>query len=108
MVVLKRRSMMVTFRLSAEEHEALTQCCVECGARSVADFARAAVLQKMASLRSPEDSISGDLMTLSKGLRQLDSSLANLRKRIRVILGPVSSKINGVGESSVSLDESDM
>jgi hypothetical protein len=99
MVVLKRRSMMVTFRLSSEEHEALTKACMECGARSIADFARAAVLQKMQSLRTPSGTIAGDLMSISKGLRQLDHSLGNLRKQIRSILGPVTSRLNGINDA---------
>jgi len=98
MVVLKRRPMMVTFRLTSEEHEAMTKCCVESGARSLADFARAAVLQRMQSLRTPAGTITGDLMTLSKGLRQLDSSLGHLRKQIRGLLGPVASRLNGKTE----------
>jgi hypothetical protein len=99
MVVLKKRPMMVTFRLTSEEHEAMTRCCVEGGARSLAEFARAAVLQKMQAQRTPSGTITGDLMTLSKGLRQLDSSLGNLRKQIRGLLGPVTSRINGKTES---------
>ena len=90
---------MVTFRLSSEEYEAMTKACMESGARSLADFARAAVLQKMQSLRTPAGTITGDLMTLSKGLRQLDLSLGNLRKQIRVILGPVASRLNELNDS---------
>ena len=99
MVVLKRRPMMVTFRLTTEEHEAMTKCCVECGARSLADFARAAVQQRIQAMRTPAGTITGDLMTLSKGLRQLDSSLGNLRKQIRGLLGPVVSRLNGKTDS---------
>jgi hypothetical protein len=90
---------MVTFRLTSEEHEAMTKCCMESGARSLADFARAAVLQKMQSLRTPAGTITGDLMTLSKGLRQLDSSLGHLRKQIRGLIGPVASRLNGLTDS---------
>ena len=89
---------MVTFRLTSEEHEAMTKCCVETGARSLADFSRSAVLQRIQSLRTPASTIAGDLMTLSKGLRQLDSSLGLLRKQIRGLLGPVTSRLNGKTE----------
>jgi hypothetical protein len=105
MVVLKRRSMMVTFRVSSEEHEALTKSCEECGSRSIAEFARSAVLQRMQSLRAPSGNLTGDLMTLSKGLRELDVSLANVRKRIRGILGPVNSRVAVVNESAQAMSE---
>jgi len=90
MVVLKRRSMLVTFRVSAEEHEELAKSCLECGARSIAEFARVAALQKVQMMHAPTGNLSGDLMTISKGLRELDISLADMRKRIRSVLGPTS------------------
>jgi hypothetical protein len=40
-------------------------------------------------LSSPAGGLSGDLMTLTQGLRELDQMLAAARKRIRVVLGPV-------------------
>ena len=87
MVVLKRRSRLVTFRVSAEEYDALTTSCVECGARSIADFARAAALQKIQMLHLPSGNLGGDLASLSKGLRNLDLVLAETRKRIHGVLG---------------------
>lgn len=89
MVVLKRRSVLVTFRVSQEEHEGLKRACLKGGARSIADFARAAALQKVHTSQAPEGNISGDLMTVSEGLRDLDASLTDMRKRIRAVLGPV-------------------
>ena len=38
MVILKRRSRIVTFRVSAEEHDVLMESCVSSGARSIAEF----------------------------------------------------------------------
>ena len=91
MVMLRRRSRLVTFRVSPEEYEALTKSCMDCGDRSIADFARAAALQRVRMLDAPPFNLSGDLMTLTKGLRDLDLALAEIRGRIRGVLGPASS-----------------
>ena len=88
MSVLKTRSKLVTFRVSAEEHDTVTRWCVASGARSIADFAREAVLLKVEKLRSPASTLSGDLATLSTSLVDLDAALVELRRRIRVVLGP--------------------
>lgn len=88
MTVLKTRSKLVTFRVSAEEHDTLTHWCVASGARSIADFAREAVLLKVEMLRAPAGTLSGDLATLSTALVDLDATLVELRRRIRVVLGP--------------------
>jgi len=96
---------MVTFRVSLEEHEALTRSCMESGARSIADFARAAVLQRVQTMRAPSGDLTGDLTTLSKGLRELDISLGNLRRRIRSILGPVNSRLGAGNDLSAVMSE---
>ena len=88
MTVLKTRSKLVTFRVSAEEHDTLTHWCVASGARSIADVAREAVLLKVEMLRAPAGTLSGDLATLSTALVDLDATLVDLRRRIRVVLGP--------------------
>ena len=87
MLVMKRRSRLVTFRVSAEEHDALMRSCVASGARSIADFARASVLHTAQRMDSPTATLSGDLTTLSKSLGELDASLSEIRKRIRGVLG---------------------
>lgn len=99
MVVLTRRSRLVTFRVSTDEFNILRKSCVECGARSIAEFSRSAVLQMVQKLRDREGSLSGDLATLSKELRELDVILADARKRIRGVLGPArSSKVAAGGD----------
>jgi hypothetical protein len=101
MVVLSRRSRLVTFRVSTDEYDTLRKSCLECGARSVAEFSRSAVLQTVEKLHIPGASLSGDLATLSEDLRELDLILADMRKRIRGVLGPSrSSKITAAGDSS--------
>jgi hypothetical protein len=77
----------VTFRVSGEELEAIQQCCVAVGARSVADFARVAVLQKAHMMEPEPVTLSGDLNKLSKQLKGIDASLIELRQRIRSVLG---------------------
>ena len=96
MVVLKRRSRVVTFRVSAAEYDALSQACTQSGARSISDFARAAVLHKVEAVNAPVGTLSGDLMTVTRALTELDASLADIRRRIRDVLGPVRSGGEGV------------
>ncbi len=45
MPVLKRRTRVVTFRVSEEEFNSLSDACMASGARSISDFARSAVSQ---------------------------------------------------------------
>ena len=93
--------MLVTFRVSREEHEQLARACFATGARSIADFVRAAALQKAEALNIPGGNLSGDLMTLSKGLRELDVILGETRKRIRNVLGPVPRTSESAGHSTL-------
>lgn len=83
----------MTFRLSAEEHHALVKSCMASGARSIAEFARASVLERAQMLESRSGharpaNLTGDLTTLSEALGELDASLIEIRKRIRGVLGP--------------------
>lgn len=105
MGVLKRRSVLVTFRVSAEEHEQLEVSCLKCGARSISDFVRVAALQKVQMLYGPAGGLSGDLMTLSKGLRELDTVLGEVRKRIRAVLGPIPRAAEQGGNESTDPDK---
>jgi len=88
MVVLTRRSKLVSFRVSEEEHEALSRSCVASGARSVAEFARTAVLQRIQG--SPPGTLKGDLSTLSRTLAELDTTLMDVHRTIRGVLGQPS------------------
>ncbi|MBV9268439.1 MAG: hypothetical protein JO061_19890 [Acidobacteriaceae bacterium] len=87
MVVLQRRSRLVTFRVSADEYDALMQACLGSGARSVAEFARIAVLQRARMVDAQAGTLQGDLTTLGKTLGELDATLDLARKRIRDLLG---------------------
>ena len=48
MVVLKRRSRIVSFRLSEEEYRSMMETCVNQGARSLSDYARMAACRQAA------------------------------------------------------------
>jgi hypothetical protein len=88
MTVLQKRSRPVTFRVSAEEYEALMKSCVDSGARSLADFARLVVLQRAENSDNHAGTLQGDLTALSRTLTELDTALDLARKRIRDLLGP--------------------
>lgn len=90
MGVLKRRSRLVTFRTSPEEYENLVRSCIESGARSIAEFARASVLGRSQSARA--GTLHGDLTTLGQALEELDAALVLARQRIRVVLGPAAER----------------
>jgi len=52
MAVLKRRSRIVSFRLSPEEYEAMKERCIMEGARSISDFARASACRSLTTRES--------------------------------------------------------
>lgn len=75
MPVYHPRTRLVNFRLSEEEFEVLQQTCARSGARSISDFARAAVLA--APSITPADSVCGNrLDRLEMLLTRLETSLA--------------------------------
>lgn len=113
MAILKRRSQLVTFRVSAEEHEALVKSCLAAGARSLAEFARASVLRSAQVVGAGSGSftfgnLSGDLVTLTAALGELDASLNEVRRRIRTVLGPAAQTGEGEVFSSIKPDERDI
>jgi hypothetical protein len=91
MTILTRRSRSITFRVSAEEFDALSAACINTGARSISEFARVAVLEK-ARYSADSGTLSGDLTTLSITLGSLDNSLVDVSKRIRSVLGGVAAR----------------
>ena len=88
MTVLKSRKRSVTFRLSMDEYELLKQVCVATKSRSVSDFTRDAVLDRVAMALGEKISLSTDLRTLNGRLQALDSVLRDTRGQIAKILGP--------------------
>jgi hypothetical protein len=87
MMVLKQRCRPVTFRMQWDEYDLLMKACESAGARSISQFARTAVLQKVRAVNAPKGTLSGDLSTLSERLGELDTSLEDTRRRIRSVLG---------------------
>jgi hypothetical protein len=87
---------LVTFRVSADEYDDLSRWCMISGARSISEFARAAVRQNVQALRVPAGSLRGDLATLSRELSDLDAALNDVRKRIRGVLGPIRPEEAGL------------
>ena len=84
---LRQRSRLVTFRVCLEEYNDLSEWAGVSGARSISEFARAAVRQSVQALRAPANTLTGDLATLVQSLSELDTHLSETQKRIRGVLG---------------------
>jgi hypothetical protein len=93
MAVLTARRRLVTFRLTNEEFEALRRTCEVEGWRSISDFAREAVMQRVESHRSVKVLLTEDLKTLSTRLEDLDHGLVDLRTRIAKVLGSSRTEV---------------
>jgi hypothetical protein len=93
MSLLKSRNRLVSFRLSAEEYDALKQVCIASGARSISDFARESVLHGIETRRGGRAFLGDDLATLSFRLEELDSALKNLSDLIARVLGSREEKV---------------
>jgi|SRR5690348_12857562 transcriptional regulator GlxA family with amidase domain len=78
MTVLKRRSRMVSFRLSDEEYEGLKHICIAVGARSLSDVARDAVHRLLGSAAEPKTNWESQLAALSGRMDALDREVKRL------------------------------
>lgn len=87
MAMLKRRSRLLTVRLSADEYERLKSLCAQEEARSLSDFAREAILQRVNANRTPQASLAGDLNALGARLEQVDDAIKSLSGCIERVLG---------------------
>ena len=87
MALLKARRRLVTFRLTDEEYENLQVVCAEKAFRSISEFARDAVLQRMEISNRPAMSLGEDLATLGMHLGELNDALKELSGRISRVLG---------------------
>lgn len=81
------RRRLVTFRFREEEYEAVRTFCETTGARSISDFVRESILQRIRT-RNPRVLISNDLGTLSTALEDIDSALRQLSGKISKVLAP--------------------
>ena len=95
MAVLKRRSRIVSFRLSPEEYEAMRERCITEGARSISDFARASACRSLA----PRDSLQKGQVSEAT-IRLLRARVDELEREVRRLSqfmdGPHSSNLNSV------------
>ena len=84
MSVLKRRSRMISFRVSEDEYVGLKNLCVNEGARSVSDMARDAV-QRLISKRSwPNNQLEIVVQVLQGRIEALDVEVKRLGKTLSV------------------------
>ena len=89
---LKSRKRLITFRLNLNEYEEVKEAFSAEGWRSLSEFARAAVMQRVQARRTKTVSLGEDLLTLSAKLEELDSALTSLSGHIRRVLGSNGNK----------------
>ncbi len=78
MTVLKRRSRIVSFRVSHEEYEALKRRCISEGARSISDFARASACHFSNAMETLRKDLETDLK-----IQMLREQVSNLDREVR-------------------------
>lgn len=82
-MVLKRRSRLVSFRLSEEEYQELCSACISSGARSISDLARTALDQWISSSNAADNCVfTSQMCALDAKVRQLRSEVEQLSKRL--------------------------
>jgi len=97
MAIMRRKARLVTFRLSAEEYELLSETSTATGSRSISDFTRNAVISQSKLAGVPRGLLSDDLATISRELFELDRELRQLCERIERVIGPASEKPKSPG-----------
>jgi hypothetical protein len=85
MSVINPRNRLVNFRLSEAEFENLRTACQALGARSISDFARSAVLEKMSQ------HVPGPADMSNQRVVQLDYKVAELETRVGQLLSLLSA-----------------
>ena len=84
MAVLKRRSKIVSVRLSEQEYQELLSCCLNRGARSLSDLAREAMQGLLASGNGDGngDGLEIEVEKLHGRMEQLDHELKRLARLV--------------------------
>jgi hypothetical protein len=82
MSVLKRRSRMISFRVSEDEYAGLKSLCVNEGARSVSDMARDAVHRLMTKHSWPDNQLETVVQVLQGRIEALDLEVKRLGKAL--------------------------
>lgn len=99
MPLQRNRTHLITCRLSTEDYEALKDYCVSERVRSLSDFVRHTIIEKITSVKSPGRAIHEDLYTLTVKLQQLNTALYDTRHLISGILGETNdTKTRGAAE----------
>jgi Ribbon-helix-helix protein, copG family len=78
---------LLTVRLSDTEYANLKRACEAEGWRSLSEFAREAILQRVQISGSSKASLAGDLHILGDQLIRVDEAIKNLSTRIERVLG---------------------
>jgi hypothetical protein len=82
MPVFKKRTRMVSFRVSPDEYEQLLATSMAQGARSVSDFARVVTLQRRGDKDGRDWEVAqAELKQLNGRVNELDSELKRLTRR---------------------------
>jgi hypothetical protein len=80
MSVLKRRSRMISFRVSEDEYTGLKNLCLNEGARSVSDIARDAVHRLIHNHSRPNSQLETTVQVLQGKIEYLDMEVKRLGK----------------------------
>jgi uncharacterized protein (DUF1778 family) len=94
MLPLKRRLHVITFRLADDEYRALNQACADSQVRSISEFAREAVLDKVRVRAAAQPLLSQDLNALTENLSSLYHDLNTVQSRIGRVLGVNGKELN--------------
>lgn len=81
MTEIKRRSRMISVRLSEEEYAALRHLCSLTGARSVSDLTRDA-MRSVLKRANPNGTLGDNLEEFRVGMRNLEKKVEQLEARI--------------------------
>ena len=94
MAVIKRRSKMVSFRLSEQEYQDLLILCEQRGSRSISDLARDAVFSLFASGNGRGDgSVRGaDGSVIESKVHALDGRMRELDREVKRLADLVTEK----------------
>ncbi len=82
MSVLKRRSRMISFRVSEDEYAGLKNLCINESARSVSDMARDAVHRLIHNRSFSQDHVGNEVQALQLRVDRLDQEVKRL---VRVV-----------------------
>jgi hypothetical protein len=95
MAILKRRTKLVSFRLSDEEYERLQGACIAEGARSLSEFARAA-LQRTVQIQNVTSEVDGP-EAFGYGAKELIDTMRELNRQLGqlVVLAQSANGHNG-------------